>query len=75
MNTVKLTTKTKITVVICIANFKQVLYKENEYIRILYDNHTEISVAVNKASYGFNIDYEATPDEVNKVAMEFIKHP
>ena len=68
-------TKSKQNIFIPLINVRQVINKEGEYIRIIYNDNTEINIALNKTAYGFKVDHEVTKETINDLLMELRTKP
>ena len=41
----------------------------------MYNDNTEINIAINKAAYGFRVDHEVTKETINDLLMELRAKP
>lgn len=66
----KFATKKKDTVNLSLDNLKEIVCKENNYIRISYKDGSEVNLSYNSNSFDFKTDHELTIDEINKLITE-----
>lgn len=72
---IKFQTRNKLDILLNLDDYKEIIYRENEYIRLIFKDHRETTLAVKKNGYTFTVDHEVTPQTITSVFTELLITP